>query len=555
MANCKTVLSQYPKVMMRWNEEKNNEIGNDPNKIGAGTETVVWLNCDGNGKYKPHTYETTAYQAVHQGCPICSNKRVVKGINDFATTCKPENRRVIEEWDSEKITPYDVTEGAEKLINFKCPKGHKYSALLYSRTGPEHTNCPKCVRQSSISEQAIYFYVKKVFPDAINRDRTIVKFKNHASGDLDIHIPSERVAIEFDGYYHQDEKQIKRDLEKDNICKKKNIRLIRVKQVKKIVSEDSENVIYVLDTLSADRVNEMVAKVYHRLGKDAFVSEIDFMRDYEEILEGLEARPCVKSLAKARPKLARDYLPELNNGKTASDVGYTSSEPATWCCHVCGHIWQTEHVYSRSEYSTKCPKCSKLTKKADREIVQKKTLLLYRNLKDVYSDAKGYARVKTEDGVLNADIYIPSKNLAILYRVESFHTEKVLELRKNKQGSLNILEIRQTENCDTIYFDQEEQVIRVGNLSMQEFSPLVKFIFEYLGLDSTCISLDHCYEQDILDIYKIKPNCSAAKIQTILGLAHSRIEALRLKLIEEGYMKREGVPTCGKWIVLKEQYV
>lgn len=56
--------------------------------------------------------------------------------------------------------------------------------------------CIKCNRiyQTSFPEQAIYYYVRRFYTDAINGYREI--FDNN---ELDVYIPSIKVGIEYDG--------------------------------------------------------------------------------------------------------------------------------------------------------------------------------------------------------------------------------------------------------------------------------------------------------------------------------------------------------------------
>ena len=85
------------------------------------------------------------------------------------------------------------------------------------------TNCPICFkgRQTSFAEQAFYFYIKKVYPDAINSYRDI--FNNGM--ELDIYIPSIRLGIEYDGEAWHKESNFERELKKFQICQEHNIKL------------------------------------------------------------------------------------------------------------------------------------------------------------------------------------------------------------------------------------------------------------------------------------------------------------------------------------------
>lgn len=74
---------------------------------------------------------------------------------------------------------------------------------------------------SSFPEQALFFYLSKLYPDAVNR---------HTDYDceIDIFIPSIKTGIEYDGFaWHQD---LKKDLNKNKKLQKNGIRIIRIRE-------------------------------------------------------------------------------------------------------------------------------------------------------------------------------------------------------------------------------------------------------------------------------------------------------------------------------------
>ena len=40
--------------------------------------------------------------------------------------------------------PEDVTSGSDKMVWWKCEKGHEWQARIYSRTGKDKCKCPYC---------------------------------------------------------------------------------------------------------------------------------------------------------------------------------------------------------------------------------------------------------------------------------------------------------------------------------------------------------------------------------------------------------------------------
>ena len=74
--------------------------------------------------------------------------------------------------------------------------------------------------KSSFPEQAVLFYIKKVFPSAI-------KYSSEKISEIDIYIPELNVGIEYDGPSHSS--RVNKDIEKSKICKSEGISLIRIR--------------------------------------------------------------------------------------------------------------------------------------------------------------------------------------------------------------------------------------------------------------------------------------------------------------------------------------
>ena len=134
------------------------------------------------------------------------------------------------EWDyskNEGFRPSDFSYGSNHRAFWICRNGHSYSSTIKSRTSKQ-ARCPICRQRlkSSFPEQALYFYVKKAFPDAINRDRNVLG----DGTELDVYVPSIRMAVEYDGSkWHGDDK-LGRERRKYLLCKEKGISLIRIKE-------------------------------------------------------------------------------------------------------------------------------------------------------------------------------------------------------------------------------------------------------------------------------------------------------------------------------------
>lgn len=125
--------SVHPELISEWSD-KNYPI--TPDNITFGSNKNVWW----KGSCAHEWQASVKSRSSGEKCPICSGKRVVKGINDLATL-KPE---LVKEWSDKNILkPTEVSIGSHKKIIWKCKLGHEWEASVKSRA-INHTGCPYC---------------------------------------------------------------------------------------------------------------------------------------------------------------------------------------------------------------------------------------------------------------------------------------------------------------------------------------------------------------------------------------------------------------------------
>jgi hypothetical protein len=133
----KRYVSDDAQLMTEWNWEKNTEIS--PDKIMTGSGKTVWWKC-----LKGHEWQATPNNRTShkpQGCPYCSNHRILAGFNDLATT----NPDLAAEWhptQNGSLTPQNVTFGSNKKVWWICHKGHEYESSIKNRVAGQ--GCPYC---------------------------------------------------------------------------------------------------------------------------------------------------------------------------------------------------------------------------------------------------------------------------------------------------------------------------------------------------------------------------------------------------------------------------
>ena len=136
--------SQNPLVAKEWNHEKNGEL--KPELVTASSGKKVWWICE-----KGHEWETTiAHRAAGQGCPVCSGRKIQKGVNDLYSHMP----HLMEEWDFYKntsISPEAVSVHSGKKVWWICKNcGHNWQTTIDKRSNGQ--GCPKCKNKKRKNE-------------------------------------------------------------------------------------------------------------------------------------------------------------------------------------------------------------------------------------------------------------------------------------------------------------------------------------------------------------------------------------------------------------------
>lgn len=312
LAGFNDLCTTNPELLKEWDYNRNPI---KPNQVSKGYSKKVWWKCKLGHSYKQMiSYRVNAINSGKFGtCPYCSNQKLLPGFNDLATRY-PE---LLKEWDfnKNKIKPNQIMPGTRKKVWWKCPFGHSYSSYFYNKIGINHSDCPICDKENhtSFPEQAIYFYVKQEFPDAINSDQDTIGM------ELDIYIPSKRTAIEYDGFeWHR--KHLKRDAKKDALCKQNGIRLIRIREGGLPAIDDSVN-ITVTTSKELASLASSIQEIFKLLNKSNHV-KINLEKDATNIYESYIKSRKSKSLLKLFPDIAKEWHPTKNGRLLPSMVSY-----------------------------------------------------------------------------------------------------------------------------------------------------------------------------------------------------------------------------------------
>lgn len=359
----------YPEIAKEFDVAKN---GITPDKISPKDTKSYWWTCNEN---HPSFWQSVEHRVSRKTkCPYCTGRKVIYGESDLETLF-PE---MAKEWDIEKnngALPRDVSAYTYNSYWWICPKGHSYKKKVIQRTKfHKPIDCPKCIKAHSTSfpEQAIYYYVKKCFPEAINRYKE--PFENGM--ELDIYIPTFKFGIEYDGVaFHNNEEQHQRELKKYLACKKLGIKLIRIKESQNTWNDTADKIFYVNKKMknkefssflwhffnnefwfksrtftSSDTTESLLNRYY------GFPTDFNVSRDRTEILEYLV--DIEHSFGNQYPELATMW-DEKGNGKLTSFMFTSGSNYiASWKCPKCGDTWKSPISSIVSRKVSSCKVCS-----------------------------------------------------------------------------------------------------------------------------------------------------------------------------------------------------
>ena len=354
-------LTTNEQLMTEWDWEENNKRNLDPKQLTIGSgKKASWI-CQ-----KGHRWDTSIYHRTKRGtnCPYCSNKKILPGYNDLQSQ-RPD---LMTEWDydANTIDPSAVAVMSNKIAAWICPKGHKYTKVIYGRVSGQ--GCPVCAHalRTSFPEQCFYYYTKKMYPDAVNSYRDI--FENGM--ELDIYIPSIKTGIEYDGIFWHDKSSQPREEKKYQICKANHIRLFRIKEGKFVdFADTADRVWYIPKKCDDEKLSFYITEYLKFLTfYSTHLPDVNVARDKKEILEYKTLR-MEDSLLYLYPEVAKEWHP-TKNGKLTPDLFIPgSAEIVWWLCPECGNEWQASIVNRTKGHG--CDICAT----AKRKVTKKDTLL------------------------------------------------------------------------------------------------------------------------------------------------------------------------------------
>lgn len=380
------LLTTHPDIAKEWDDDDSSIT---PDSVTAGCNKKVKWKCSQCGYKWIAPISRRAVSGV--GCPKCGRAKAARsrarpqiGVDDFATI-HPD---LAEEWHYERngrLTPQYIKARSSKKVWWKCNIcGHEWQASIHNRS--KGRNCPACAKRSKTSfpEQAIFYYVKKLFPDAISGD-------HHLGKELDIYIPSIKVAIEYDGeYWHQN---VKRDKEKNQICKDHGVYLFRIREracwffndmpLRQIgtLNGDSSELTDAIKTLLRLIDEYLERNLITPKGSVFCDYDVNVERDKQQIQQQYDRILRERSFAKCFPDIAQEW-DYAKNGDLTPDMVFAHAKDKHWWRCKKGHASYLASPLHRSG-GTGCPLCGhKKTSQAKfKQIINTDTGEIFESLK------------------------------------------------------------------------------------------------------------------------------------------------------------------------------
>lgn len=318
--------------------------GWDPSLVSAGSNRKVNWRCR-----KGHKWSASIFRRAKEGsgCPVCSNRKVLPGVNDLATT-HPNIAKEILEGD-----PTRLTAGSDKKLTWRCKLGHSWVASVGSRV-LRGTGCPVCSGQRTLEG---FNDLQTLFPEIASQadgwmpsgispnSHKALQWKC-ANGHIWKVSPNSRTSRN-----NKNRKDVKSSgcpycSSKRTLKGFNDLATTHPKIAKRLVNtEDGTRIAW-----SSPKILEWKCSKGHKF-KARVDSVVKSPREGCGICHGKQVLVGENDLATSHPELASQML-DLDPSKYTKG----SSKRAKWKCSN-GHIWKAT-IGSRTAYDSSCPICS-----------------------------------------------------------------------------------------------------------------------------------------------------------------------------------------------------
>jgi len=228
----------------------------------VNSKTKITIICPKHGEFEQFPYN----HIRGKGCPSC-------GIESTKNKLTLSNKEFINKAKIIHSNKYGYDYGdyinMTHKYNVTCPIHGEFKQLPYDHLSGH--GCPKCSLLYNKSENEVKEYIKSLNFSIIENNRTLI-----SPFELDIYIPSKKIAIEYDGLYWHSElyKDKNYHLNKTELAKSKGVKLIHIFEdewlnKKNIVKSRLKNILGLTETKIYGRKCE-IKEISIKISKDFF---------------------------------------------------------------------------------------------------------------------------------------------------------------------------------------------------------------------------------------------------------------------------------------------
>ena len=242
--------SCYPELSREWSEKNGRLLPEDVNERSTKN---VWWKCGTCG----YEYKAVIKSRVHGlKCPVCTQRAVLAGYNDLATT-DPE---LVLEWDydANERKPTEISRLSQYPVWWKGACGHKWKDKVFCRA-VERARCIYCEKEfvQVLPRLLVMVYAKRCGTKvSINDEKTIGTL-------LDVLLPEVNLAFTFPS--RETDRGAKVIEVMQYICAARKIQLIEVRKKEPIEL--------------AHEIKQAFAKAHLYIDSDS-EKEIDYLRKW-----------------------------------------------------------------------------------------------------------------------------------------------------------------------------------------------------------------------------------------------------------------------------------
>lgn len=458
----------HPEIAQYWDNEKNTISIYEVHKH---YRSKVWWNCDENHSYD---VEVIVKVANNTGCPICSNRRIITGLNDLATL-SPDIAKELDARSS-GFSASEIANKSGKRAWWLCANGHSYEMIIYDRV-VNNVGCPYCNKREVLSG----------YNDIFSSNKDLI---DQWCYELNINIDPTNILYNTSTikYWWKCKNNHNWQRALSDIINRSRNNCPYCTNKKVLIGYND------LETLRPDLINEFNNnKNIVSMNKYSVTSNkkvwwtCKFGHDWEAVIgsrtlqntgcpvcSNLQVLKGYNDLQTLEPLIAAE-LDSVKTGFFADAITAYSGKRAYWICAKCAYEWDAI-IYSRTKMLTGCPRCVI-------GCISRKEVRLVEEIRLLSPDTKIITNSRKIIPPYELDVYLPNLDIAIEFNGTYWHSDKVVQ--QNKGMSADAYHQMKTDMCnskniDLIHVKEEDwdvDYLNIINLIMEKMEKRKNFIF------------------------------------------------------------------------------